>query len=106
MCLSASLGNDLIITREMLERAVKLITELESQMPAVYGKIGMSENANATLQVLAFLDRYDGKAPFALLYRYMHKHFPIVEDFEKLLLGMIQAGYISINKAERLVIKL
>jgi hypothetical protein len=106
MCLSASLGDDLTITREMLERAVKLITELESQMPAVYGKIGMSENANATLQVLAFLDRYDGKAPFALLYRYMHKHFPIVEDFEKLLLGMIQAGYISINKAERLVIKL
>lgn len=106
MCLSASLGDSLTISREILERAVALISELEKHMPLVYGKIGMSTEANAAQQVLAFLDRYEGKAPFPLLYRYMHKLFPDVEQFEKLLLGMIEAKYITINKSERTVIKL
>jgi hypothetical protein len=75
-------------------------------MPLVYGKIGMTAESNASNQVLAFLDRYEGKAPFALLYRYMHKLFPDVTAFEKLLLGMIEAGFITINKIERTVIKL
>lgn len=106
MCLSASLGDSRIIDRATLERAVALISELESQMPQVYGKIGMTVEANAAQQVLAFLDRYEGKAPFSFLYRYMHKFFPDVEEFERLLVGMIEAGYITIDRAERLVIKL
>jgi hypothetical protein len=106
MCLSASLNNSLVITKEILERAVNLVTELETNMPMVYSKIGMKSEANSAQQVIAFLDRYDGKAPFSLLYRYMFKHFPDVDEFEKLLIGMIGAGYISISKADRMVIKL
>lgn len=105
MCLSASLNDSLLITQPILERAVALVTELETNMPMVYSKIGMKTEANAAQQILAFLDRYDGKAPFALLYRYMFKIFPDVSEFEKLLVGMIDAGYITINKAERMVIK-
>lgn len=105
MCLAVSQGDALIITRPILERAVALISELEKQMPLVYSKIGMSEGANASLQVLAFLDRYDGKAPFSLLYRYMHKHFPKVEEFEELLIGMIAAGIIVVDRTTRMVTK-
>lgn len=105
MCLAVSQGDALIITRPILERAVALITELEKQMPQVYSKIGMSAGANAGDQVLAFLDRYDGKAPFSLLYRYMHKHYPNVEEFETILMGMIEAGLIVIDRGTRMVIK-
>lgn len=106
MCLSASAGDSLIITRQMLERAVSLVSELEQHMPYVYSKIGMSDGANASLQIIAFLDRYNGKAPFTLLYRYMHKYFPKVEDFETILTGMMEAGLITIDRASRAVIKL
>ena len=106
MCLSASSGDSLIIDRPILERAVALVSELEQQMPLVYSKIGMSEGANASLQIIAFLDRYSGRAPFFLLYRYMHKHFPDVEEFEVILTGMIEAGLITIDRTTRTVIKL
>lgn len=105
MCLSASKDDSLTITRAILERAVALVSELETQMPQVYSKIGMTEGANASLQIIAFLDRYEGRAPFSLLYRYMHKYFPKVEEFEELLLGMIAAGMITIDKATRMVVK-
>lgn len=103
MILSISQGNDLIITRELLERAALLITELEKTMPMVYSKIGLTEDANASEQVLAFLHRFGGEADFNLLYRYMHKKYPDPEAFEKVLRGMIEAGMIEINKALRTV---
>lgn len=106
MCLVVSYKDDLIIDLPDLERAVKLITELEENMPLVYSKIGMSKEASAGQQVMAFLDRYGGKADFNLLYRYMHKLFPDVEAFEKVLMGLIEAKYITIDRAKRLVIKM
>jgi hypothetical protein len=105
MVLAVSLGNDLIITRDLLARAAALITELEASMPMVYSKIGMNTDSNAADQVLSFLDRYGGSADFATLYRYMHRHYPSPEAFEEILKGMLEAGYITINKAERKVIK-
>lgn len=105
MCLAVSQGDALVITRPILERAVALITELEKQMPQVYSKIGMSTGANAAQQIIAFLDRYDGKAPFTLLYRYMHKHFPDVGEFDTIIEGMMDAGYITIDQKTRMVLK-
>lgn len=106
MILSASQGDSLVISRATLERSAKLITQLEEKMPLVYNKIGMTSGANASEQVLAFLGRYNNRAPFNLLYQYMHKLFPNVEDFETILVGMIEAGFIAIDKKERMVIKL
>lgn len=106
MCLSVSQSDDLIISRATLERAVKLISHLEEEMPLVYSKIGMSPEASAGETVIEFLKRYEGKAPFSLLYRYMHKQFPDVEKFESVIVGMVEAGYIQIDKANRMVILL
>jgi|SRR6478736_15180 len=106
MILAVSQGNDLVITRALLERAVALITELEGNMPKVYNKIGMTADSNAALQVLAFLERYNGTADFNVLYRYMHRYYPEPEVFEKILMGMIEAQYITIDRVKRTVTKL
>ncbi len=106
MCLSASMGDSLVIDRPLLERAAALITQLEAQMPMVYSKIGMNEDANAAEQVSAFLIRNGGTVPFTLLYQYMHRKYPDPELFEKILSGMIEAGIVSINKSARTVTKL
>lgn len=106
MVLSASQGNSLLITRTLLERAAKLITELEASMPMVYSKIGMNQDSNAADQVLAFLARNGGTVEFSLLYRYMHRYYPDSEAFEKIILGMIEAKYVTIDKANRTITKL
>jgi hypothetical protein len=106
MILAVSMGDVLIITRELLERAALLITELEEKMPLVYGKIGMKEGSNSATQVLAFLERNGGEAHLAALYRYMHKTYPDPNEFEKILIGMIQAGMIVADKGTKMIRKL
>lgn len=98
MCLSASQGDSLVITADLLERAAKLITQLEEAMPLVYSQVGQTEDAGGAQLVLSFLDRLGGSAPFTLVYRQMHKTFPSPEKFDNILHGLINAGYISLNR--------
>lgn len=106
MILTVSQGNSLVLQRPTLERAAALIGQLEENMPKVYNRIGLSQDANASQQVLAFLERYDGKADFNVLYRYMHRYYPDPVVFENVLKGMLEAQLIKINREERTVIKL
>jgi hypothetical protein len=103
MILSASQGDSMLITLADLQRAEGTISALEKNMPLVYSKIGMTRESAMGEQIIAFLERYHGKAPWTLLYQYMHKNFPRVEDAEDIIYGMVQAGYINIDKAERMV---
>ncbi len=103
MVLSASQGDSLEINLSHLQRAVGVITELEKHMPMVYSKIGMTKEANAGEQILSYLDRFNGIVPFTTLYQYMHKSFPKVEDIESILVGLVEAGYINIDRKTRTV---
>ena len=106
MILSVSRSNDLTIDRALLERSVLLITQLEEHMPKVYGRIGMTQDANAAQQVLAMCERYGGTVKFNILYRYMHRYYPDPVVFENVLRGMIEAGYIKIDQTHGTVTKL
>lgn len=103
MILSASQGDSMEITLTHLQRAEGAISELEKSMPMVYSKIGLTKEANMGEKVIAFLERYHGKAPWTLLYQYMHRDFPNVDEAQEILYGMIQAGYININKDKGMV---
>lgn len=106
MILAVSRGDNLTVDRATLERAVMLITQLEEHMPKVYNRIGLSADAQAAQQVLAFLERMGGSVDFNVLYRVMHKQYASVEEFERVLSGMIEAKYIRIDKGARTVTKL
>jgi Protein of unknown function (DUF3987) len=105
MCLSVSLGDSLTITRELLERSAQLLTALEDAMPQVYSQLGQTQEANGAQQVLEFLSRYDGQAPFTLVYRYMHTKFPDPSKFDSILEGLMDAGYITINRGNGMIYK-
>lgn len=96
MCLVASRGDDLIIDQPDIERAVALLTELERDMPKVYSRIGMSQEAVAGDQVLSFIERAGGRVSFLNLYRYMHKLFPNVDRFNEVLIGLKESGKLRI----------
>jgi len=99
MCLSVSMGDSLIINRELLERAAALISQLEAEMPKVYSQLGQTADAFGADQVVAFLDRMGGEAPYTLLYRHMHKTFPDSAKFDSILTGLLDAGYIHLDRA-------
>lgn len=103
MCLSASQGDSRLITLPDLQRAEKLISELEEFMPKVYSKIGMSRESNVGEQIIAFLKRHGGKAPWTLLYRYVQPSLPNPDDAENVVRGLINAGYINIDPKARMV---
>jgi hypothetical protein len=106
MIMSASQGDSMEISLLHLQRAVGAITELEKNMPLVYSKIGMTKESNAGEQIIAYLNRYGGKVAWAALFQYMHRTFPKVEEVEDILRGLIEAGYVNIDRAERTVILL
>ncbi len=95
MCLAASQNDDLVITAEILQRAVALITELEAEMPKVYSRIGMTPEAIAGQQIIAFLKRQGRAVQFEELYRYMHRIFPNPKLFAEIIDGLSKAGMIQ-----------
>lgn len=95
MCLTASQGDELVITLPTLKRSVDLITELETEMPKVYSKIGLSVGAQAGEQVVAFLRREGHAVPFEELYRYMHRMFPSYREFNDFVEGLVKSGTIK-----------
>lgn len=103
MCLSASRGDDMTISLADLQRAEGVLNELEKVMPLVYSKIGMTRESNAGEQILAFLARTGGKCAWTILYQYLHKTFPNVADAETILIGLKEAGYINIDRKDRMV---
>lgn len=98
MCLVASREDELVIQAADLERAVALCTELEAEMPKVYHRIGMSEEANAGSRVIAFLMRMGGEAPYTTLYRYLYRTMPNSGEFEDLVTGLAKSGQIVIQQ--------
>lgn len=98
MCISASRGDSLTIEKADLERAVGLISELEGDMPKVYSRIGMSTESAAGLRIQAFIKRNAPEPiPFVELYRYMHREFPHLKDFEEVIMGLRSAGMIQVS---------
>jgi hypothetical protein len=98
MCLAVAQGDSLVIDMPILQAAEQAISSLEKHMPMVYSKMGLSRESAAGEQILAFLSRYNGVAPWTVLYQYMHRTFPRVEDAEDVLRGLIEAGYVNIDR--------
>ena len=95
MIISASQGDDLRITAQMLALADTMVTDLEPDMAKVFGKIGKSPTSNTVDRLVAYVHQR-GKVTFAEGYRHVHAHFPMLKDFESILAGAIQAKLLGI----------
>ena len=95
MIISASMRDELIITRENLETAAVMVTDLEAEMINVFRKIGRSDVSAAAERLVGYI-KLRGDCPYAEAYRYIHAQFPSMRDFEDILKGLLQAGYITL----------
>lgn len=95
MILAASQRDELIITKSDLETSAVMVTDLEAEMVNVFSKIGLTESSLATQRLLDYIRR-QGVCSYEQAYRFIHSQFPQFRDYEDMLKGLIQAGYVRL----------
>lgn len=96
MILSAATKDAMTITEEDLFLANKMVTELEADMPKVFARIGRTEESVQAERLLQYITRR-GECGYQDCYRYIHAFFPDNKDFEGIITGLIQAGFITLD---------
>lgn len=94
MVIAASCKDDQVITAEDLLLAHTMVTELETDMPHVFAKIGRSESSVQAERLLGYIRRR-GDTPYEEAYRFIHAYFPDLQDYEGVINGLIRAGYLK-----------
>jgi hypothetical protein len=98
MILAASQRDDLIITKDDLETAVQMITDLEPDMHKVFDKIGMREDAVQVDRLLQLVAKR-GKMPYTEVYKWMQRYFPHKSDIEDVIQAAISGGSVHLLAA-------
>lgn len=95
MILSAAHGNSRQITREMLETAATMVTDLEPDMKKVFEKIGQTDDS-MKIDRLIDLIKLNGEMTYAEAYRSVHSFFPSHRVFDDMLTGCVKSGYLLV----------
>lgn len=96
MVLAASEGNTMDITEHHLSVANTMVTDLEPDMARVFSKIGKSDYSFYADRLVQFIHK-SGTVTYEEAYRFIHVHFPSARDFEDILAGLINAGFVKIE---------
>lgn len=97
MILAAAEGDVMVITAEHLALANQMVTDLEQDMQFVFSKIGKSEDSVFAERLIWYVHKR-GSCTFAEAYRYVHAHFPKVQDFEAVITGAVRSGYLIMKQ--------
>jgi hypothetical protein len=96
MILSASRSEDLVITMKDLQRAEQELTELESDLPKVFDRVGKSQDSVQSDRLLELINNR-GEISFTEAYANMHSAIPHIEEFEDLMRSLERAGLIRLD---------
>lgn len=95
MVLAAAEGDQLRVTAEHLAVASQMVTDLEPDMQFVFSKIGKSEDAIYAERLIWYVTKRGG-CLYQEAYRFVHSHFPKMQDFESIITGAIRSGYLKL----------
>jgi hypothetical protein len=99
MIIAASCRDELVITAEDLALSHTMISELESDLPKVFSKLGQTNESVQAERFVNFI-RSRGAVPYQEAYRYVYSHFPDAKSFEGILQGAIRAGLVRLDGTE------
>ena len=97
MILAAAQHDNLIITKDDLQTANSMVSDLEADMPGVFSKIGRTDTS---LQVDRFLSyvRKRGEVSYVEAYRFIHAYMPSMKEFEDILSALIRSGQVRLEQ--------
>lgn len=93
---AAARRDEPVITKDDLELAEIMITDLEKDMPEVFSKIGRSAESVQAERLIKHI-RAKGGLSYEQAYAYVHAHFPDAKDFEGILQGGFRSGQLSMD---------
>lgn len=96
MILAAAESDNLILRRDHLALAHTMVTDLEPDMKFVFSKIGKTDDALYIERLIWYVHKR-GKCDYMEAYRFVHTHFPKIQDFEGAITGAIKAGYLILK---------
>lgn len=97
MVLSAATKDRLVITADDLSVANKMVTDLEEDMPGVFGKIGRTDLSVQTERFISYVDRMK-TVEVSEAYRFIHAYFPSYQEFEDVLQGCLRSNQIRMEQ--------
>jgi hypothetical protein len=97
MVLAAAESPRMVITNEHLALADRMVTDLEPDMQYVFSKIGKSEDAIYAERLIWYVVKRGG-CPFTEAYRFVHSHFPKMQDFDAVITGAVRSGYLILKQ--------
>ncbi len=97
MVLAAAESDRMTITAEHLAIASQMVTDLEHDMHFVFSKIGKTEEALFAERLIWYVEKRE-KVAYAEAYRYVHQHFPKIQDFEAIVTGAVRSGFIILKQ--------
>lgn len=97
MILSVSRNGGMVISKEDLQVASEMVTDLEPDMAKVFAKIGQSDVSVTADRLIAFL-RTKGKVGYMEAFRHVHAQLPSLREFEDVLNGCVRAGYMEVKQ--------
>ena len=92
MILSASESSSRIITQKHLEHSNTIIGEIEQDMPKVFERIGVGDNARGQSEILQIINTYK-RITITELWKLLFRKLSF-EDFKRALAGAEEAKYI------------
>jgi hypothetical protein len=96
MVLAAAESDQMEITAEHLAVADEMVTDLEPDMQFVFSKIGKSDDAIYAERLISYVAKRGG-CNYMEAYRFVHAHFPKMNDFESVITGAVRSGYLTIK---------
>lgn len=97
MVLAASESDGLIITKDHLFRAARMVTDLEIEMVKVFSKIGMNDEAVAATRLLEFIKKRQ-TCSYTEAYRYVHAQFPQFRLFDEIIMGLVKTKRVMMSQ--------
>ena len=97
MILAAAESSHMQITADHLALANQMVSDLEPDMQFVFSKIGKSEEAVYSERLIWYISKRGG-CPYDEAYRFVHAHFPKIQDFEAIVTGAVRSGYIILKR--------
>lgn len=97
MVIAASRGSAMWIEAEHLATAERMVSDLEPDMAQVFAKIGRSDESLHTERLLNYI-RVSGRVEWDVAFRYVHKYFPGLKDYENVLAGLIRSGLVGMSQ--------
>jgi len=97
MVLAAAQHDRLSISHEDLSTANDMVSDLERDMPLVFGKIGRTDVSLQTDRFLRYVQKRQ-KVSYVEAYRFIHAYFPSNREFEDMLAGCVRSQQIAMTQ--------